>query len=244
MAKTRGWDPRSGLEAWTRVLGADFMVPVPESAAETAAASCPTPRPTTAPTRSPSLEEIEAQVATCTACALHKGRQHTVFADGSSTARVFFVGEGPGADEDRTGIPFVGKAGQLLTRMIAGAMGMARKEVYIANVVKCRPPGNRNPSPEEQGRCGPFLKAQIDAVDPDILICLGAVAARHLLETELGAGRLRGRVHEYLGRPVVVTWHPAYLLRNPSAKRETWEDIKLALRTLGLPEDPPPLRES
>ena len=122
-------------------------------------------------------------------------------------------------------------------------MGMPRKDVYIANVLKCRPPGNRDPRPEEQASCGPFLEKQIELVDPDLLICLGAVAARHLLQTDLGAGRLRGSVHEHRGRPLIVTWHPAYLLRNPSAKREAWEDIKLALRTLGLDENPPPYRQ-
>jgi len=190
------------------------------------------------------LAELQAEVAQCEACPLHAERRQTVFADGPPSARIFFVGEGPGADEDRTGVPFVGKAGQLLTRMIEGAMGMARGEVYIANVVKCRPPGNRNPSPEEQERCGAFLQRQIELVDPEILVCLGAVAARHLLQTDLGAGRLRGQVHDYAGKPLVVTWHPAYLLRNPAAKREAWEDIKLVLRTLGLAEDPPPSQES
>ncbi len=153
-----------------------------------------------------------------------------------------FVGEAPGAQEDAQGVPFVGAAGQLLTRIIENAMGIPRSAVYIANVVKCRPPGNRNPSPEEQQRCGPYLEEQIRALRPKILICLGAIAAQYLLDTKQGAGRLRGRVHQWEKIPLVVTWHPAYLLRTPSAKRETWSDIQLALRTLGRPERPKPYK--
>jgi uracil-DNA glycosylase len=242
-AQGPGLDDRSRLEAWIRALGSDFMIPPLARPHLEVAPREPTAATNIPAAQAPSLEELASQVANCEACPLHAQRTQTVFADGNPAARIFFVGEGPGADEDRTGVPFVGKAGQLLTRMIEGAMGIARKDVYIANVLKCRPPGNRNPSPEEQASCGHFLQAQIEKVDPEILICLGAVAAQHLLQTDLGAGKLRGKVHQHAGRPLIVTWHPAYLLRNPSAKREGWEDIRLALRTLGWNQDPPPYRQ-
>jgi len=187
------------------------------------------------------LAALAAQSAACRACPLHQGRSRAVFADGTAKARIFFVGEGPGADEDRTGVPFVGRAGQLLTAIIERAMGLPRSAVYIANIVKCRPPGNRNPTKTEQDACAPqFLAHQIRLVAPDILIPLGKVAAQYLLGSELSMSRMRGRVWDHDGIPVVPTWHPAYLLRVPSAKRDTWDDIKLALRTLGLDDSPAP----
>lgn len=188
------------------------------------------------------LAALEAQARACTACPLHQSRRQAVFADGSPQARFLFVGEAPGADEDRMGKPFVGRAGQLLTSIIQNAMGIPREEVYIANVTKCRPPGNRNPSPDEQQACGHFLEAQIRLVRPELIVTLGKIATLYLVESDLSISRMRGRVWDYEGIPVVPTWHPAYLLRNPAAKRETWEDIKLALRTVGLPERPAPWR--
>jgi DNA polymerase len=149
-----------------------------------------------------------------------------------------FVGEGPGYDEDRMGEPFVGKAGELLDAIIA-AMGFARGEVYIANVVKCRPPGNRTPHPGEIGACAGYLERQIDTVRPQVLVALGAVAARALLGVEDSISRLRGRFHDYRGTPLMPTYHPAYLLRNPADKRKTWGDIQLVMARLGLP---PPSR--
>lgn len=180
------------------------------------------------------LEELAAGVANCTACGLCETRQQTVFSDGSPTARVMFVGEAPGADEDRTGVPFVGRAGQLLTDIVTKGMGLAREDVYIANILKCRPPENRDPAAEEKRLCTPFLERQIELVDPEVVIPLGRHAATHLLGLESSMGRLRGQVHERGGRKIVATYHPAYLLRTPSAKKDTWADIQLAMRELGL----------
>ncbi len=180
------------------------------------------------------LEALAATVSACTACGLCKTRTQTVFADGSSRARVMFIGDAPGADEDRTGVPFVGRAGQLLTDIITKGMGLGREDVYIANVLKCRPPGNRDPLPAEKQLCTPFLQRQIELVDPEILIPLGRHASNHLLGQDAPMGQLRGRVHEAHGRKVVPTFHPEYLLRSPAMKKPTWEDIQLAMAELGL----------
>jgi DNA polymerase len=145
-----------------------------------------------------------------------------------------FVGEAPGQTEDERGVPFVGAAGQLLTDIVQKGMGLSRSEVYIANVLKCRPPGNRAPEPEEKELCTPFLDRQIELVDPEVIVTLGVHAAQHLLRSPLSIGRLRGRVHAWNGRKVVPTYHPAYLLRTPSAKKECWQDIQLAMRELGI----------
>lgn len=174
----------------------------------------------------------------CTKCRLHQGRQHVVFGEGNPSARVMFVGEAPGAKEDQTGRPFVGPAGQLLDRILSGAMGLQRGEVYIANINKCRPPGNRVPQPDEVAACLPFLRQQIALVRPEVIVCLGRTAAHNLLGTTEPMHALRGRPLAYEGVPVVVTWHPAFLLRDASHKRETWDDIKRVNRLLGLPERP------
>jgi DNA polymerase len=167
----------------------------------------------------------------CSRCKLHAlGRRQIVFGVGNPNAALMFVGEAPGADEDVQGEPFVGRAGQLLTKIIE-AMGLKREDVYIANVIKCRPPQNRNPEPDEVDTCEPFLFQQIDAIKPKVIVALGSFAARALLRTQDPISRLRGRVHEYRGSKLVPTFHPAYLLRNPSSKREVWEDMKL-VRTL------------
>ena len=179
------------------------------------------------------LQLIRDEIGDCTRCPLHKGRNKLVFGDGSPTARLMFVGEGPGADEDAQGIPFVGKAGQLLNNMIA-AMGLQREEVYIANVVKCRPPGNRVPEPEEGNTCSPFLFRQIDVVRPEVLVALGATAATYLLGTRQPLAGLRGRVHAFRGTQLIVTYHPAYLLRDPRQKKEAWADLQIAMKELGL----------
>jgi len=179
------------------------------------------------------LQLIREDIGDCTRCALHKGRNKIVFGDGSPTARLMFVGEGPGADEDAQGIPFVGKAGQLLNNMIA-AMGLKREEVYIANVVKCRPPGNRTPEPDEANTCTPFLFRQIDVVRPQVLVALGATAATYLLGAPQPLAGLRGRVHAFRGSQLIVTYHPAYLLRDPRQKKEAWADLQIAMRELGL----------
>ena len=186
--------------------------------------------------RAAALQLIRDEIGDCTRCALHTGRNKLVFGDGSPAARLLFVGEGPGADEDAQGIPFVGKAGQLLNNMIA-AMGLKREEVYIANVVKCRPPGNRTPEPDEANTCSPFLFRQIDAVRPEVLVALGATAATYLLGQRQPLAGLRGRVHSFRGAKLIVTYHPAYLLRDPRQKKEAWADLQIAMRELGL--DPP-----
>lgn len=179
------------------------------------------------------LRAIQDDIGDCTRCALHKGRNKIVFADGSPTARLFFVGEGPGADEDAQGLPFVGRAGQLLNNMIT-AMGLKREEVYIANVVKCRPPGNRTPEPEEAHTCSPFLFRQIDVVRPEVIVALGATAATYLLGQRQPLAGLRGRIHGFRGAKLIVTYHPAFLLRDPRQKKEAWADLQIAMRELGL----------
>ena len=179
------------------------------------------------------LRLIRDDIGDCTRCALHKGRNKLVFADGDPNARLMFVGEGPGADEDAQGLPFVGRAGQLLNNMIA-AMGLRREQVYIANVVKCRPPQNRTPEPEEANTCSPFLFRQIDVVQPEVIVALGATAATYLLGQRQPLAGLRGRVHSFRGSKLIVTYHPAFLLRDPRQKKEAWADLQIAMRELGL----------
>ena len=179
------------------------------------------------------LRAIQEDIGDCTRCALHRGRNKIVFADGSPDARLLFVGEGPGADEDAQGLPFVGRAGQLLNNMIT-AMGLRREEVYICNVVKCRPPGNRTPDPEEANTCSPFLFRQIDVVRPEVIVALGATAATYLLGQRQPLAGLRGRVHSFRGAKLIVTYHPAFLLRDPRQKKEAWADLQIAMRELGL----------
>ena len=182
----------------------------------------------------PDLESLRSAVAGCTACGLCATRTQTVFMDGRGPARVMFVGEAPGFHEDQAGVPFVGAAGQLLTDIIQKGMGLERSAVVIANVLKCRPPENRDPSPTEKRLCGAWLDRQIELVDPVVLIALGRHAAGHLLDQDAPIGRLRGRVWERGGRKVVATYHPAFLLRSPGMKKECWLDIQLAMRELGL----------
>ncbi|MGE0142026.1 MAG: uracil-DNA glycosylase [Planctomycetota bacterium] len=184
------------------------------------------------------LEGLRSVAAACRRCKLCKTRSTVVFGEGNAAAQVMFIGEAPGAREDETGRPFVGPAGELLTRIIENAMGLRRSDVFIANVNKCRPPNNRDPEPDEVAACMPFLHAQIQAIAPRVLVTLGRVAAQNLLGTALPMNQLRSRDLEWRGIPVVATWHPAYLLRQPSAKRDTWEDIKRVNRLLGRPDDP------
>jgi DNA polymerase len=181
-----------------------------------------------------SLEAVRLEVTACTRCReLASTRTHTVFGVGHPNARLCFLGEAPGADEDRRGEPFVGRAGQLLDRIIE-ACTLRREDVYILNILKCRPPGNRNPAPDEAANCRGFLDRQLALIRPEFLCCLGAVAARNLLATEESIGKLRGRVFDYHGISVVCTYHPAYLLRNPSAKRDTWEDMQMLMKLMGV----------
>ena len=173
------------------------------------------------------LKAVRAEIGDCTRCKLHAlGRRQIVFGVGNPEADLMFVGEAPGADEDIQGMPFVGRAGQLLTKIIE-AIGLRREDVYIANVIKCRPPGNRNPEQDEVETCEPFLFQQIDVVRPKVIVALGKFAAQALLRTLDPISRLRGRVYNYRGVKLVPTFHPAYLLRNPASKRETWEDMKV-----------------
>jgi len=179
------------------------------------------------------LESLKPQVLSCTKCAeLASHRTQVVFGVGNSKAELVFVGEAPGFEEDKQGEPFVGKAGQLLTKIIE-AMGFKREEVYICNVLKCRPPQNRNPSPEEVANCEPFLKQQLAFLQPKALVALGKFAAQTLLLTETPISRLRGKFHEYEGVPLMPTFHPAYLLRNGQDKKLVWEDMKQVMKLLG-----------
>ncbi|WP_261349406.1 uracil-DNA glycosylase [Paludisphaera rhizosphaerae] len=185
--------------------------------------------------RSAALAVIAQEVAACVRCpVLVQNRTQTVFADGSPTARLMFIGEAPGADEDRRGVPFVGKAGQLLTDMITKGMGLRREDVYIANILKCRPPENRDPTPEESSNCFGYLERQIEIVRPEYLCLLGRISATTLLNTALSMSRLRGRWHRVFGVPTIATYHPAYLLRNPAAKKDSWEDLQMLMRAMGL----------
>ncbi len=180
------------------------------------------------------LEAIREELRDCQRCPLAKLGRHTiVFGDGDANARLMFVGEGPGADEDAQGLPFVGRAGQLLNNMIA-AMGLKREEVYIANIVKCRPPQNRVPEPEEAHTCSPFLFRQIDVIRPEVIVALGSTAATYLLGAKSPLAGLRGRVHSFHGSKLIVTYHPAYLLRDPNQKKAAWADLQIAMRELGL----------
>ena len=182
--------------------------------------------------RRSALQDVAEEAATCTLCTLHASRTNVVPGQGSLTPEIVFVGEGPGQEEDRQGLAFVGRAGQLLTRMIE-AMGYTRETVYIANIVKCHPPRNRAPAPDEMGACMPFLKRQIRVLQPRIIVALGATASQALLETTEGIARLRGRWQRFEGIDVMPTFHPADLLRNPNQKRPVWEDLKAVLGRLG-----------
>jgi uracil-DNA glycosylase len=179
------------------------------------------------------LPVIREDLGECTRCKLHRTRKKIVFGDGSAKAQLVFVGEGPGADEDAQGLPFVGRAGKLLTQMIE-AMGLKRSDVYICNVVKCRPPENRQPERDEVAACSPFLLRQLDSINPKVIVCLGATAAQALLETDRGISKFRGQWLDFHGRKLMATYHPAYLLRNPAAKGEVWKDLQKVMAELGL----------
>jgi len=179
------------------------------------------------------LKLIREEIGDCTRCALAKGRNKLVFGDGDPNAKLMFVGEGPGADEDASGLPFVGRGGQLLNNMI-GAMGLTREQVYIANVVKCRPPNNRTPEPDEAHTCSPFLFRQIDVVRPQVIVALGQTAVTYLTGEKRPLSAWRGTVHPLRGTKLIVTYHPAFLLRDPNQKKHAWADLQIAMRELGL----------
>jgi DNA polymerase len=206
---------RAGAVAATAMAGATPQVPAAQAAAD-------------------SWDSIAAEVAGCIKCELHRCRKRTVFGVGDRAAQWLVVGEAPGADEDEQGEPFVGRAGGLLNSMLRG-IGLAREQVFIANVLKCRPPGNRDPQPEEVAQCLPYLERQIALLRPRILLAVGRIAAQNLLATDTPIGKLRGQVHAFGSAriPLVVTYHPAYLLRSPTEKRKAWEDLKFARRVAG-----------
>lgn len=180
-----------------------------------------------------SLEKIQEYIGDCRRCRLCERRNTIVFGDGNPRAELMFIGEGPGHDEDVQGLPFVGRAGKLLTQMIE-AMGLARRDVYIANVVKCRPPENRTPEKVEVATCSPFLLRQVDVIRPKVIVCLGGVAAQTLLNTNRSISHFRGEWLEFRGARLIATYHPAYLLRNPNAKGEVWKDLQKVMAVLGL----------
>jgi DNA polymerase len=183
--------------------------------------------------KSAALTEILEDIGDCTRCRLHKGRTKLVFGVGNENADIMFIGEGPGADEDKQGEPFVGRAGQLLNNMIT-AMGIRREDVYIANIVKCRPPDNRTPEKDECDTCSPFLMRQIEIIQPKMVVALGAVAAKNLLGVNDSMANLRGRIYDFKGTKLVATYHPAYLLRDPRQKAEAWKDLQIVMRELGM----------
>lgn len=190
-------------------------------------------QPESGPDKAESIEELRREALACQRCTLAQTRTSLVFGAGSPYAELMFIGEAPGYHEDQQGIPFVGPAGQLLTKIIR-AIGLTREQVYIANILKCRPPQNRNPSAEETISCTPYLMRQIDIISPRVIVALGGVAAKKLLKTERPTGQLRGEFHDFKNTKLMVTYHPAYLLRNPSDKRKTWEDMKKVRDYLGL----------
>ena len=201
-----------------------------------AAAMTPSPHPAgSLEDRTWRLDQLQQRVAQCVRCQeLASTRTQTVFGVGNPAARIMFIGEAPGADEDAQGIPFVGMAGQLMDKIIAAA-GLQRDELYICNILRCRPPGNRKPQPAEAANCREYLDGQIAVINPEFIICWGATAAQNLLATEESIGRLRGRFFQHGAAKVLCTYHPSYLLRNPPAKKDVWEDIKLFLKEAGLP---------
>jgi uracil-DNA glycosylase family 4 len=185
--------------------------------------------------RPPQLSTLAAEVAVCRRCPhLADTRTQTVFGVGNPETRLMFIGEAPGFDEDRTGEPFVGRAGQLLTDMITKGMGLTREQVYIANILKCRPPENRNPLPDESNNCFGYLERQIEIIRPEFLCLLGKVAAQAILNTTQSIGKLRGKWHRYRGVAAIATYHPSYLLRTPSAKKDAWEDLQVLMKEMGL----------
>jgi len=211
----------------------------PEPLRERAPSPAPPPKltadssPLTAEERQHRLTVLADEVKGCTKCVLHEQRTQAVFARGNGSSKLAFVGEGPGADEDEQGFPFVGAAGQLLDRMIA-AMGIERDDVYVCNIVKCRPPKNRTPEPEEMSSCMPYLTEQLSLIEPQVIVALGKTAVQGMFGTAEGITRIRGRWRLYQGRIAVMpTFHPAYLLRNPAAKREVWADLQLVLKHMG-----------
>jgi DNA polymerase len=226
----------SRRERYLEALGIDWWRPRAASGSAAADAAVAPAAPASA-----AWDALRAAVVGCTRCELARTRTQTVFGVGDPRAELMVIGEAPGADEDRQGEPFVGRAGQLLNSMLR-AMGHPREKVYIANVLKCRPPGNRDPKPEEVACCLPYLQQQVDLIGPKLILALGRIAAQNLLATDTPIGRLRGQVHRFGTRatPLIVTYHPAYLLRSPGEKRKAWTDLKLVRAELAQPRQAVP----
>ncbi|MCD4829982.1 MAG: uracil-DNA glycosylase [Candidatus Cloacimonetes bacterium] len=219
--------PQAAVAATSQRSGqsADTLDSLPQAQVEGGAAATSHPSTSSATNQADTLAQRGREIQSCQRCKLHEGRNYVVYGEGSATARLMIIGEGPGAEEDRTGKPFIGRAGQLLTKMLA-AIHIDRQDVYIANIVKCRPPGNRDPRREEVEACLPYLREQIELIRPGVILLLGRVAARTLLGIDQSLGAYRKRVHEFAGVPVYVTYHPAALLRTPAWKRAAWEDLQ------------------
>ena len=225
------WEPPAPPQRWTppqqqqQAPSAGPPSARPRTQPPSAPPMTPPPRPARqAPSQGSALDAVRAELGDCRRCGLHEGRRNIVFGVGNPTADVVVVGEAPGRDEDLTGEPFVGRSGQLLTRMLE-AIGMAREDAYICNVLKCRPPRNRDPQPEEIATCSPFMTRQVEAIAPKVIITSGRFASQAVLGLDLSMGRMRGTIRSFHGVPVVPMYHPAYLLRNPSAKRQAYDDL-------------------
>jgi uracil-DNA glycosylase len=214
--------------AYLRAIGIDLWIPRGQADVETGSSRAETH----AGTGESGWDELREAVTGCTLCRLHESRTQTVFGVGSPSAEWMIIGEAPGAEEDRRGEPFVGRAGKLLDEMLL-AIGERRESVFIANILKCRPPNNRDPKPDEAASCRPYLERQIELVRPKIILAVGRVAAQQLLQSDAPVGRLRGKVHQLGATPLIVTYHPAYLLRSPSQKRKSWDDLCLAAGIMG-----------
>ncbi len=241
-ARRQAYLAAMGIEVWEQRDAVPAPKPASAAVAEPAAAPPPKPAPVPSPVSVPAAradvagldwEALQSRVAACTACDLHTTRTQTVFGVGNRSADLMIVGEAPGADEDRQGEPFVGKAGQLLNEMLA-AIGLPREQVYIANILKCRPPNNRDPRPEEVAQCEPFLMRQVALVRPKAILALGRIAAHNLLKTQESLSRLRGKSYQFGtdATPLLITYHPAYLLRTPRDKRKAWQDLLQVRRLL------------
>jgi len=222
-------DPRKTIRQYLEIEKTFGVESVSISAAPKSAPA----RKSAGPGKAEALAALEVEFKNCQMCHLAKTRTQVVFGAGNPEARLMFIGEAPGFDEDKQGLPFVGAAGQLLTKIIE-AMKLSREEVYIANCLKCRPPGNRNPEPAEIVSCNPILTRQIEIIQPEIICALGKFAAQTLLRSESPISRLRGKFHDFRGMKLMPTFHPAYLLRNPADKKMVWEDMRLIMRELGI----------
>jgi DNA polymerase len=218
-----------GIHYWVR----RDLPALPHAVAAPLDAWQPPRRHPATPAAAPGWEELQRAVSSCSRCELSRSRRNTVFGTGDQNARVMVIGEAPGEEEDRQGIPFVGRAGGLLNQMLLAA-GLSRESVYIANILKCRPPGNRNPSPQEAQACHDYLQQQIRLLQPEVILSVGGVSATNLLQSDQSVGSLRGRIHHYgeSATPLVVTYHPSYLLRRPAEKAKTWDDLRLLMAQL------------